>query len=627
MTRSARLRRSPLIEEITLVFSFLKKMGVKLDFFFFSVVLSALAILCQVAVIRLLFPLARGLMESDFTFVRGMRGLNRVVSLFPGLFDTSTSLFILLVLTIFAASVTKNMFLYTAGLTARFQAKVATRNIRVLLFSRYLKFGKRYFDHTGTGTIASTLLNFSSRITSQIILLQQTFGQVLSLVVYVGILFAISWKMTLIVLIIFPALNLTSHAIIQNLKRASREHVASLTRLNDYVYNIVSCIPIVKAFTRERVELKHFSEYSDREVALSFAMDKKNELIKPVQDITMLTALLLAASAMPFVASGESAGEISAYLVFFFVLHMSIPAFGALTRFRTNISRAHGPIQALLGILANEGKHIVPEGTVRFTGLTRAIEMRDLTFAYVRGKPVLRDIHLTIRKGLMTAIVGPTGAGKTTLLHLIMRFYDCPPGALYVDGQDIRGYTHASLRRNVAFVSQDIYLFNDTLRYNLTYQSDSSVTEQKLIEIVKKARLYDFIMSLPHKLETRIGERGVQLSGGEKQRVAIARALLKGSDTLLLDEATSSLDTKTESLIQEAIAEAVRDKTIIAVAHRLSTIAHADKIVFLDRGRIIEEGTFDELMGLSGRFREYWQAQHSSKEVYPAPECAPVDTV
>jgi ABC-type multidrug transport system fused ATPase/permease subunit len=229
-------------------------------------------------------------------------------------------------------------------------------------------------------------------------------------------------------------------------------------------------------------------------------------------------------------------------------------------------------------------------------------------FGYKEGRDVLRGLSFTVEKGTVTALVGPTGAGKTTIISLLLRYYDCPPETVFLDDTDIRDFTSASLRSHMAFVSQETLLFHDTLRANITYGL-GSVPEDRLEDVVTRARLRDFVRSLPQGLDTLIGDRGVKLSGGEKQRVSIARALLKGADILILDEATSSLDSKTEKLIQEAIEEAIRGKTAIVIAHRLSTIRNADKIVVIEDGRCVEEGRLEELLAKKGRFAEYWEEQ------------------
>ncbi|HLD09435.1 MAG TPA: ATP-binding cassette domain-containing protein, partial [Methylophilaceae bacterium] len=256
----------------------------------------------------------------------------------------------------------------------------------------------------------------------------------------------------------------------------------------------------------------------------------------------------------------------------------------------------------------DEGKFFVPDGSKEFRGLKRAIEFKNVTFTYPSGREVLHAVSFRVRAGSMTALVGPTGAGKSTIINLLMRLYDSAPDSILIDAVDIREFSLASLRAHVALVSQDTQLFNDTLARNITYGLEQ-VPEEKLTAAVRAARLEEFVARLPKGLGTEIGDRGVQLSGGEKQRVSIARALLKDADILILDEATSALDSKTERLVQEAIDEAVAGRTSIVIAHRLSTIQHADHIVVLDEGRVVEQGSLNELLKRRGVFHGLWEAQ------------------
>jgi ATP-binding cassette subfamily B protein len=236
------------------------------------------------------------------------------------------------------------------------------------------------------------------------------------------------------------------------------------------------------------------------------------------------------------------------------------------------------------------------------------IEFRNVSYAYDEDKNVLRHVDLTIEKGKTFALVGPSGGGKTTICHLIPHFYDVLSGEILLDGKEIHTLTLESVRRNIGIVQQDIYLFNDTMRENICY-GKLDATEEEIIEAAKRANIHDYIMSLPNGYETKIGERGVRLSGGQKQRLSIARVFLKNPPILILDEATSALDNTTEILIQQALDDLCRGRTTLVVAHRLSTIKNADEIAVVADGRIVEQGTHEELMKLRGQYYELYQLQ------------------
>ncbi len=357
----------------------------------------------------------------------------------------------------------------------------------------------------------------------------------------------------------------------------------------------------------EGTEQRRFTEISDEKARLDFMDNAVQAAILPLQEvITMLVATGILVGALSLFGRDQIASA-PALIVYFYIIVNAASKFGTLSGYRATLATASGPLDAVLSVFDEDGKFFVRGGDQKFSGLTRDISFKNLSFGYT-DRTVLHDVSFTIKKGGMTAIVGPTGSGKSTLVSLLMRFYDCPPGTILVDAKDIRSFTLDSYLSHTALVSQETLLLNDSLRNNILYGLEN-VSEERLQDAVQRARLGDFIARLPKGLDTPIGDRGVRLSGGEKQRVSIARALLKGAEILMLDEATSSLDSQTEKLIQEAIDEAITGRTAIVIAHRLSTIKHADAIVVVQNGKIAETGTLDDLLQKKGVFFRLWEEQ------------------
>jgi subfamily B ATP-binding cassette protein MsbA len=481
--------------------------------------------------------------------------------------------------------------------------------MRKLIFNRYLSSGKLFFDRSNQGYLSSVLIDSTNIIAYNLSFLKGSLMWLPMLFVYLILMVLISWKLTVFTLIFVPVLYCSIGPVIERIKSASKNYADSREKLSIKAFNTLSCIPLVKSYTYEVEEEKDFARLSDRVEKLEFSLDKKQGLIAPLQEIVVVVAVLCLVLFVSFWVVGDEEAGVSKFLVFLFLLKRSSNSFGSLNSIKAVLASINGQIMEVHKILDDGDKYPVVGGVREFKGLREGIEFNHIVFSYVEGVPVLKGVAFSVGKGEVTAIVGSTGGGKTTLINLLMRFYDCPPSSIMIDGVDIREFTLESLMARMALVSQDTLLFNDTIRNNIKYGLNREVTDEGLAEVVRQARLYDFIMRLPGGFNTYIGDKGVKLSGGEKQRLSIARALLKNAEILILDEATSSLDSKTEKLIQEAIDEVIKDKTAIVIAHRLSTIKNADRIVVIEDGGVVEEGSLKELLGRRGIFRQYWEEQ------------------
>lgn len=277
---------------------------------------------------------------------------------------------------------------------------------------------------------------------------------------------------------------------------------------------------------------------------------------------------------------------------------------GALIGFMSS----QGSLSCVTDLLRRDDKPYFEDGRRAFTGLQRSIDLETVDFSYNPGEPVLSEITLSIKRGEMTALVGASGAGKTTLADLLPRFYDPTQGRILVDGIDLREFKINSLRRRMAVVSQDTFIFHTTVKENIVYGVESA-NDTDVYEAARMANALDFILALPQGFDTILGDRGVRLSGGQRQRIAIARALLRNPEILILDEATSALDSVTERLIQESLERLSAGRTVVAIAHRLSTIANADKVVVMEQGRIVEQGSYQDLLEDRGKLWKYHQMQ------------------
>lgn len=588
----------------------LKGLGIKPSDFILPVVFSLCASVFEGISIGVLIPMLKGIISMDFSFVKDFFIFKVATDFLPELSDISnTPIFILLLFIIFISAILKNILQYGSIVMVSYRVREFSCNIRNTIFKNYLSFGKTFFDTNNLGHLYNVLMNYTSMVAEKMQNIRLFINAMALMVIYVLIMLVISWRLFLLTCILFPFLNYMLKLVIAKIKEISALYELSLEGISKKISNILSCMSLVKLYTWEDKERNHFFVMSKEIQKNEFKFDKKYNLVQPMQEIFFLTAILILVSSVAFMHVKERSGDLAGFLVFFLLLKRMQNLITILSNFFASLATVSAPINAIYKILDKKDKFIIDDGTQEFTGLKKGIELKDLSFSYLRERQVLRGVSFSIEKGKITAIVGPTGAGKTTIINLILRFYDCPPKTIMIDGKDIRDFTFKSLLAHMSLVSQDALLFNGTIEDNITYGLNREVTKDELFDVIKKARLDDFVSGLREGLNTYIGDKGIKLSGGEKQRVSIARALLKGSEILILDEATSSLDTKTERLIQEAVNEAIKDRTAVVIAHRLSTIKNADNIIFIDSGRVMEDGTLDELLQRKGRFYESWQEQ------------------
>lgn len=591
------------------VFRLLEGINIHPKYVLLPVGLSLAAAVFEGAGMGLLVPLLNGFLSKDFSFVTETPILGDILSYLPSwLAERDRTLFAFLLSVFVVSIVCKNTLKYLGNVGMAYLAERSLHHLRKVVFGRYLSFGKLFFDRTSVGQHAILLSDFTQIAIKPILAINKHVNALFSLLVYLLVMSVISWKLTFFVLPLFGIIHLSVKKMLEKIRDLSRSIAEHGGELGKKSVEILSTIPLIKAYAAEHLEQKKYAVISDEMARMNFRVNALQQLILPLQEtITLFLGLFLFVG-MVYLLVQESTSTAPSFLVYFYLVLNASSKFGTLTGFRGYLADASGSVDAVSAIFSDDGKEFVPDGTKECGGLTREIAFHNLSFLFPGRGTVLQSISFTIAKGSMTAIVGPTGAGKSTIINLIMRFYDSPPGTIFMDGTDIREFRLASLLKHIALVSQDTLLLHDSLVNNIAYGLEG-ITGGQIREVVERARLSEFVSKLSQGIHTLVGDRGVKLSGGEKQRVSIARALLKGSEILILDEATSSLDSRTEHLIQEAIDEAVKGRTAIVIAHRLSTIQHADTIVVIDDGKLVEEGKLEELLEKRGKFYELWEEQ------------------
>ncbi|MFN6514438.1 MAG: heterocyst formation ABC transporter subunit HepA [Nostoc sp. CreGUA01] len=481
--------------------------------------------------------------------------------------------------------------------------------LRKQIFEQLQALSLSYFAKTRSGELINT-------ITTEIERIRQAFSagaflvtRGLTTVVYLISMFLISWQLTLISALLFTLLGVG----LSNLNARVRESSFGMTTANanftSTAVEFINGIRTVHSCGTQEFERQRYYKASDKVVSTTTKVVFTWTLVKPIAEgvaTTVLVGMIILAFTS-LVSNGTL--QVASLLTFFFVLFRFIPFVQDINGTRAFLSTLHGSADNIKNILKSDDKNYFQNGHLKFNGLKTSINLVCVDFGYDEENLVLHNITLTIEKGKMTALVGASGAGKTTLADLIPRFYNATEGNIYIDEIDVRLFEINSLRRQIAVVSQDTFIFNTTVWENIAYGTPEA-TNEEIQEAAKLANALDFILEMPEGFNTQLGDRGVRLSGGQRQRIAIARALLKNPEILILDEATSALDSLSERLIQDSLEKLSVGRTVIAIAHRLSTIAKADKVVVLEAGRIVEQGKYQELLGRQGKLWEYHQMQY-----------------
>jgi subfamily B ATP-binding cassette protein MsbA len=475
-------------------------------------------------------------------------------------------------------------------------------DFRTHLFAHLQTLSLGFFAKRRTGEILSRLMNDVGVI--QTTVTETPIDSAKHLVTFVGgvgFLLVMNWRLCLLILVLLPLLVVVAKFFGRKLKALSttiQDKTANTTTIAEEVF---SGIRVVKSFVQTKRESARFSAQVQSNLTTALRRAAIMAVFVPV--ITVLTfasaAAVLWYGGRQVIEGTISPGDLFAFVLFAGIL---IGPFGSAARVFSQIKEAQGAMQRVFDILDTRPEIRDAPDAVELPPIKGAVTVSHVSFAYDPRQPVLSDLSFTVQPGQMVALVGPTGSGKTTLINLLHRFYDPVEGTITIDGHDLRRVTLDSLYRQIALVPQETVLFGGTIADNIRYGRDGA-TEDEIVAASRAANAHDFISAMPDGYRTIVGEKGVNLSGGQRQRLAIARAVLKNPRILILDEATSALDAESERLVQEALDRLMKGRTSFVIAHRLTTVQRADHILVLSKGRIVEEGTHDQLMDRKGLYR------------------------
>ncbi len=519
-----------------------------------------------------------------------------------------------LVLLFVSATLVKNVASYLSAYLSVLVQEGMVKDLRVRLYRHLLRVDLNTMQRTRGGQLAAALVSDADQVkviaAAVLAMLFQNSVMVLTTIVF---MVGTSLRLTVMVLALVPLLVLGVQALVQRLKRHAHAFTHERGELTATVTERIGAVKLIRASGAEADEDVHFADQAERYRKGIVRTQRFALMTSPVSEVFggAVIMLILWAASHPEI-SGVAIG--GAATITFLVLALRVMSpLKAITQVPAQLAQAEASAARIFALLDIPASEIDPP-EARPATFERGLVLDHVTFGYDANTPVLRDVSLAVRKGEMVALVGPSGGGKTTLLELVPRFHDPQQGAVRLDGVPLPELTRTSLRQLIAVVSQDTVILHDTVRANIAY-GRSNATEAEVMAAAVAANAHEFIVHLPDRYQTILGERGTRLSGGQRQRIAIARALLRDAPILILDEATSALDTESERLVQEAIDRLVRDRTVLVIAHRLATVRDADRIVVLDDGRIVESGAHAELLARGGLYRRLHDLQFSVHEV------------
>ena len=535
---------------------------------------------------------------------------------FQAMFSSPTKELKLLKICLFLIMIfaVKNLFLYLNNqIIYRIQTKTA-KKLRDDVFNSIIEMHLDYFNKNRVGNLMNYVYNDVENVINSI---GTTFVNILqnpfSILVFLGVMLALSWQLTIITMSTSFVIFYFIHSLGRNIKGYAMNFQTKMGDMNSVLQEKFNGIKVIKSTAYESIELSKFKSFTNDFRRLGIKITTIRNIISPLNETLLITAIsiVLWFGGLQVFKGQMTANEL---IVFAFTLYSTIGPFKMISDANISIQTGLISVKRLFDLLDTEPSII--NGTRPISTFNNAICFEDVCFKYNKSTDslyVLDHVSFEITKGEMVALIGQSGSGKSTVVDLLLRFYEVDSGRITIDGIDIREYDYKQLRKMFGIVSQEVVLFNDTIEENIAYGTHEKINHDQIAKAAMLANAHGFIMEKPQQYQTYIGDRGIQLSGGQRQRIAIARAMVKNPELLVFDEATSALDNESEKVVQDAIDHALKSRTALVVAHRLSTIKNADKIIVMEQGKVMEAGNHQQLLAMNGIYKKLYDIQFAGK--------------
>ena len=524
--------------------------------------------------------------------------------------DTAISTVSAVCVALIVVFLAKNISLYIKNITLSIVQYRLIRDLRNKLYSHFHYLSLSYFNKNKSGELTAVLVNDIDNMRNSLsIMFQKLFVEPINIIILMSLLFIVSTKLALIALLIIPVSGIIIFGISHSIRRRSARSQAQLAGMTSMIAETIGSMRIVKAFATKGFEINRFAKETQKYYKLMIRRDRLRFVSSPVSETfgATIAALLLWVGARDVLVIESISSE--DFLRFILLLFSLFQPLKNLTNVVNELQNGLASADRVFAIMDIKSDIQDVDNAFKVKDLNSSLSFNDVSFTYGnKDEKVLNNINFKINKGEIFALVGPSGAGKSTLVDLIPRFYDTLSGSIKIDGKDIKDLELKSLRSLMGIVTQETFLFDDTVKANISYGVEN-ISDDEIKDASKAANAHEFIKKLPDGYNTIIGERGVSLSGGQKQRIAIARAIVKNPPILILDEATSSLDSESEKHVQSAIENLMSERTVFVIAHRLSTVHNANKILVLENGQIVQEGKHDDLINVDGLYKQLHKMQ------------------